>query len=1171
MRTVEPDEVEAEIAQVAGVSLSERSLELLPLLALSDRDFELFCYELLHGRREAGKADGIDAVRLLNEGKDRGRDLVLYRQQRVVGIVQCKRITSPLGLPMALQEIIKFLLFALVDPELMPEPNDFMYKLASAGPLTEAAGDFFHESTRILAANQEKIPIWTAKVLQDYASFKALDLPTAVRSVVERLPQLRYELLSDGELSRQASEFPALIRRFFKVATVVDSGVVDTKLATLAQAIDQLPERTSQVLARQQTRLAAPAVVGGGRALKNPMYSPSAAFTDRPALIEQLSDCMMRSGRAALVGLAGTGKTQLGLRYGQLHDAALDIIWWCDASASDGGLNDLLRLYDRLGLHPAVSDPVERSHILREALMRRERWLLVFDGAQQPTKAVIRSVIPPTGGSVLITSTMPNQWHDIAAELPVNAFKPSEAVSFIVRRSAHRLEQGAAILGRELEYLPLALELAVSFAVESDCSVSEYVELFRKYRFALFQKSDPPVDYGRTIQTAWSMSMARTRERSLAAAQLIGVCSFLASTGIRLAMLREAARWAPQPLRSVFEDQLQTRTLLRDAQAYSLVTVENETLHLHQLVQQFTRQEIKREPESFRQLLDTAAHSVGKSMPEVTHATKSALRELAPHALAIAEHLDSAEPVVSAGILNQVGLFVAEGGDFRKGQQLLLKAVERSAAAGVPAAGIELSVRANLSWLESEIGDLNEAEKWARWVLERQQEAMEPVPIAIACNNLSKVLEKRGKIHEAKEVLEQAIRVLQPLDSAAAEDMALISGNLAGLYLEEGKLKEAIELQRKVLKMRQKLYPDGHPDVALAMSELARSLIRDNNLDEAQALCEPALEMARVLNGPDHPETSRVMKTLAFLHLKRGNVRDAGELAFNADRIDQTVYGLEWDGRAGPLSILAQVQQMSGDAALALQTYLTALSLLEPKQEQHSLDLHKFVAKILSILPAAVTPDTLKHHLRLFSTLSVSSPLRPVLAKRLVNRICPYLQEQNRLDEANEVARSARRWLAEEGETNSDAYAAIVAAGAAIASGLNQFDAAEEGLREAVRIWGRISPGSVDWAAATIALGVALSHQGKLDEAVAHLESVTEQADAPNEWRLIAQFELGITLLLGKRFPDAERRLLAVLDSGCNLAESAALALRELYANTGNTEELKRMDTRLAKMRAIGG
>jgi hypothetical protein len=72
---------------------------------LNDREFELFCYELFRAKLDSARWNVADAVRLLNEGTDRGRALVLYRQQRTLGVVQCKRIASSLGLNTVLKEV----------------------------------------------------------------------------------------------------------------------------------------------------------------------------------------------------------------------------------------------------------------------------------------------------------------------------------------------------------------------------------------------------------------------------------------------------------------------------------------------------------------------------------------------------------------------------------------------------------------------------------------------------------------------------------------------------------------------------------------------------------------------------------------------------------------------------------------------------------------------------------------------------------------------------------------------------------------------------------------------------------------------------------------------------------------------------------------------------------
>lgn len=114
-----------------------------PLNHLSERQFEVLAYLLLDA--ESRGNDAHDSALLLPIGADEGRDVVLYKKNLPVGVVQCKRFADAIGIGLVLPELFKFLLFALRDPSMIPQARNFRYEFWTARNLTKDAGKFFKE------------------------------------------------------------------------------------------------------------------------------------------------------------------------------------------------------------------------------------------------------------------------------------------------------------------------------------------------------------------------------------------------------------------------------------------------------------------------------------------------------------------------------------------------------------------------------------------------------------------------------------------------------------------------------------------------------------------------------------------------------------------------------------------------------------------------------------------------------------------------------------------------------------------------------------------------------------------------------------------------------------------------------------------------------------------
>lgn len=210
----------------------------LPFERMGADHFELLLADLFSAEAELRAVTWFDKASRLNDGADKGRDVMLFLDSAPVGLIQCKRYSSSkVTLDMFAKEICKFFLHAEIDPCIAPPADkEFTYIVAVADKAEGKLRDFLQgngrerfERNRALFEKNAESALKQYASLRDNVKLKSLSKEQLCDLVWKRIDTLKTDIYKKDNLSRLVNKHPSVKSIYFKLENSAEKVIASLK------------------------------------------------------------------------------------------------------------------------------------------------------------------------------------------------------------------------------------------------------------------------------------------------------------------------------------------------------------------------------------------------------------------------------------------------------------------------------------------------------------------------------------------------------------------------------------------------------------------------------------------------------------------------------------------------------------------------------------------------------------------------------------------------------------------------------------------------------------------------------------------------------------------------------------------------------------------------------
>ncbi|WP_158516517.1 FxSxx-COOH system tetratricopeptide repeat protein [Kitasatospora sp. MBT66] len=615
-------------------------------------------------------------------------------------------------------------------------------------------------------------------------------------------------------------------------------------------------------------------------------------FTGRDTVLADLRhrlDTGSTGGVQALRGVGGVGKTQIAIEYACRFASHYDVVWWI--AAEDPALigEQVAALAVELALAEPGTDTTTAVAVLKAHLRGRNRWLLVFDNADD--RAGVAKWLPGGPGHVLITSRA-GGWERIATTVPVDVMERDESVALLRTRRPELSPEDADLLARALADLPLALAQAGGFLAETATRVVDYLTLLDSHATAVLTEGSTG-DYRKPLAGAIDLSATRLARLDPLGLAVVRLCAFLAPESVPVHWLlafgrSTAARalLAPGPhapggplaaLALADTDPVALHRGVGSAVRLGLATSTHDGVRLHRLVQAVIRDQLGADAADVRRHARTVLVQAAPGDPE-DPATWATWARVVPHLLAVDP--GGADSPELRDLACDAAWYLTERGDSEASARLATDLRTRWTAVSGPDDRHVLRASRCLARAHREQGRYETAHLLYEASMPRSRRVLgedDPQTLRLAHGHAIN-LRLRGRYEESRRLQEDTLTRYRRLLGHDHPHTLHSANHLAADLSALGRYEEARELHEETLTRYRRVLGDDHPDTLRSANHLAADLSALGRYEEAHELHEETLARCRRAFGEDSPHTLRAADSYGTTLRRLGRLDEAHRL-----------------------------------------------------------------------------------------------------------------------------------------------------------------------------------------------------------------------------------------------------------------------------------------------------
>ena len=672
-------------------------------------------------------------------------------------------------------------------------------------------------------------------------------------------------------------------------------------------------------------------------------------FTGREEVLDGLHQKLSVGKYVALTqaisGLGGIGKTQIALEYAYRYRDSYHDILWTSADTHEA----FVASYETLARRLHLSGREERDQdkvvaAVKRWLAEHKGWLLVLDNVEE--LSLVNRFVPPDRQGAVVLTTRRQVTEPVAQAIEVDMLSEEDGALFLLKRTKRLAFEGsledactedvtvARAIAQQLGGLPLALDQAGAYVLETGCSLAAYLELFRHRQQMLLQRRGTvPTDHPQSVTTTFTLAFERIHQRSEAAIELLRFCAFLAPDAIAEELLSARADTPGPFFQHITADPLALNEALEVLCTFSLIRrhSESRTISMHRLVQAVVKDGLHEQEQ--RRWVTCVIEVLNTVFPEAEPETWEQCERFVLHVLACVPLTEGWEVphLALASLLYKAASYLYDQAHYSEAEPLFQRAW------GIREQGLgphHLQVAAPLNSLANlyrKQGKYEEAEPLLQraWRIREQGLGPHYPQVAQSLHNQAELYLEQGKYEEAEPLFHRAWRIWEQALGSHHSQVGYALYGLASLYDRQGKYEEAEPLFHRAWCIWEQGFGPHHPQVGYALYGLAILYSKQGKYEEAEPLLHQAWCIWEQTFGPHHPQVAYLLHNLAGLFREQGKYDQAEPLYERALHIWEQSLGLQCPEAASSLNGLANLYRESGRYVEAEQCYQRALDVRE--------------------------------------------------------------------------------------------------------------------------------------------------------------------------------------------------------------------------------------------------